>query len=197
MQKPTKKSRNNAFLAEKRLTAALGPGCCRFESCHSDQNLCFLHQKISPFRKIRTDFLSILYNSLSHQKATVFCPNAMFRHKTPVLSIYDGRFLKISFSLLYAMHFLRADRLISASPHSMSKQRYYESIFIQILAFLHLLYFHAKYILNNVRFAYFARCSVSNDLTIAHHGELIRKIKGEWQIVHHGHDPLAVIGKLF
>ena len=66
----------------------------------------------------------------------------------------------------------------------MSKQRYYESIFIQILAFLHLLYFHAKYILNNVRFAYFARCSVSNDLTIAHHGELIRKIKGERQIVH-------------
>jgi DNA-binding Xre family transcriptional regulator len=47
-----------------------------------------------------------------------------------------------------------------------------------------LLYFHAKYILNNVRFAYFARCSVSNDLTIAHHGELIRKIKGERQIVH-------------
>ena len=66
-------------------------------------------QKISPFRKIRTDFLSILYNSLSHQKATVFCPNAMFRHKTPVLSIYYVRFLKISFSLLSAMQFLRSD----------------------------------------------------------------------------------------
>ena len=37
MQKPTKKSRNNAFLAEKRLTAALGAGCREFESRHSDQ----------------------------------------------------------------------------------------------------------------------------------------------------------------
>ena len=37
MQKPTKKSRNNAFLAEKRLTAALGTRCRRFEPCHLDQ----------------------------------------------------------------------------------------------------------------------------------------------------------------
>ena len=46
MQKPTKKSRNNAFLAEKRLTAALGPSGRRFDPCHSDQkcsgNNCFL-----------------------------------------------------------------------------------------------------------------------------------------------------------
>ena len=37
MQKPTKKSRNNAFLAEKRWLAALGPSGRRFESCRSDQ----------------------------------------------------------------------------------------------------------------------------------------------------------------
>jgi len=37
MQKPTKKSRNNAFLAEKRLTAALGPGGTEIKSPHFDQ----------------------------------------------------------------------------------------------------------------------------------------------------------------
>lgn len=37
MQKPTKKSRNNAFLAEKRLTAALGPRGTEFKSPHFDQ----------------------------------------------------------------------------------------------------------------------------------------------------------------
>ena len=50
MQKPTKKSRNNAFLAEKRLTAALGAGCRRFESCHSDQKISFFGTRFFLFK---------------------------------------------------------------------------------------------------------------------------------------------------
>jgi len=49
MQKPTKKGRNNAFLAEKRLTAALGPSGRRFDPCHSDQ-------KSSETERVSEDF---------------------------------------------------------------------------------------------------------------------------------------------
>ena len=55
MQKPTKKSRNNAFLAEKRLTAALGTGCRRFEPGHPDHTEC------------------------SYSNREVFCKNTLFR----------------------------------------------------------------------------------------------------------------------
>ena len=39
--------------------------------CHSDQNLCFMHQKISPFRKIRTVF-RLLYPTCSFTKRPQF-----------------------------------------------------------------------------------------------------------------------------
>ena len=48
-EKPCKSRKKSAQIS-------LGRRCRRFESCHSDQNLCFMHWKISPFRKMRTVF---------------------------------------------------------------------------------------------------------------------------------------------
>ena len=69
-------------------------------------------QKISPFLKIRTDFLFIISNPLIRQNTTFLLQNALFQHKTPILQIFRAIlkcFLKNSFSLLPPTQILRAD----------------------------------------------------------------------------------------
>ena len=118
----------------------LGRRCRRFEPCHSDQNLCFLHQKSVLFARLGLIFC-LLSPFCSFSKKPQFLPKRFLSAQDTDLECFYGCFERIfsnPFSLISATQFLRADGF--GQPYLLTARQIeiYYSLILLICLFSHL-----------------------------------------------------------